>query len=155
MNRLYHDVLQNVLSFLQPYDQLNALTVSKDFNTILKKIEIFERLCHSCTKPLLRTGYGSFFFATVNRNQEECNILLQKKYGTKFEQSSRKPFICLSCLIMYHRRTPRFKIQSLPFTDTVRMIYVYYPKKNHYYYDFVQDFDIDFPLSDMNTLITQ
>jgi len=148
MNHLYHDVLQNVLSFLPPYDQLHSRTVSRNFNTALKDVEIFERLCHSCTKPLLVPNHGSFFFSTVNRKPEECKRLLQEKYGAKFEQSSHKPFICLSCLILYHRRIPKFKIHFLPFTYTVRMIYVYYPKKNHYYYDFVQDFDIDFSMNE-------
>jgi serine protease inhibitor len=145
MDKLYKDVLQNVLSFLSPIDHLHTITISKQFYNALKDTEIFERICHSCTKILIVSAHG-FFFTTMNRKTEECQKLIQQKYGTRFEQSSRKPFLCLSCLILYHRRTPRFKIHSLPFTDTVRMIYIYYPKKNHYYYDFVQDFDIGLQL---------
>lgn len=141
MNRLYKDVISQIVQYIPLYDYIQIMRLNKDFYEIVQQIikttglDIFEDTCHNCKiyRPYPR---AAFYLAFTWRDISGIEQIIAAKVGCKATQCIHQPIIChkcISCLTIYNNT-----IMSMPFilySHTIKVFYKYYPKKNLYLYD--------------------
>jgi hypothetical protein len=144
MNRLYKDVISQIVRYIPLYDYIQIMRLNKEFYEIVQQIinatglDIFEDICHNCKiyRPYPRVA---FYLAFTWRDISGIEQIIAAKVGCKATQCIHQPIICHECnMRLTYNNNNNNTIMSMPFisySHTIKVFYKYYPKKNIYVYD--------------------